>query len=145
MVLSQYLVVLVSLSPWITLFWIFVWVWGLSFHVALSDVCWLEASVSYHMVLCTCARCLQDVWLRVFRTWGFPDGLEDKASAYNARDPGSIRGLERSPGEGNGNPLRYSCLKNPMYRGAWRAIVHRVAKSQTQLRDWAHTHTHLQH
>ena len=49
----------------------------------------------------------------------FPGGLDGKASAYNARDPGSIPGLGRSPGEGNGNPLQYSCLDNPMNGGAW--------------------------
>ena len=50
---------------------------------------------------------------------GFPGGSEDKVFAYNAGDPGSIPGLGRSPGEGNGNPLQYSCLKNPMDGGAW--------------------------
>ena len=54
-----------------------------------------------------------------------------KASAYNAGDPGSIPGLGRSPGEGNGNPLQYSCLGNPMDRKAWHTTVHGVAKSQT--------------
>ena len=49
----------------------------------------------------------------------FPGGLDGKASAYNAGDPGSIPGLGRSPGEGNGNPLQYSCLDNPMNGGAW--------------------------
>ena len=49
----------------------------------------------------------------------------------NAGDPGSIRGLGRSPGEGNGNPLYCSCLENPMDRGAWRAAVHGVTKSRT--------------
>ena len=49
----------------------------------------------------------------------FPGGSEGKASACNAGDPGSIPGLGRSPGEGNGNPLQYSCLENPMDRGAW--------------------------
>ena len=49
----------------------------------------------------------------------FPGGSDSKASAYNAGDPGSIPGLGRSPGEGNGNPLQYSCLENPMDRGAW--------------------------
>ena len=44
----------------------------------------------------------------------FPGGSDGKASAYNARDPGSVSGLGRSPGEGNGNPLQYSCLENPM-------------------------------
>ena len=50
---------------------------------------------------------------------GFPGGLEVKASASNARDLGSIPGLGRTPGEGNGNSLQYSCLGNPMDRGAW--------------------------
>ena len=50
---------------------------------------------------------------------GFPGSSDGKASAYNVRDPGSVPGLERSPGEGNGNPLRYSCLENPMDREAW--------------------------
>ena len=46
-------------------------------------------------------------------------GLDGKASVYNAGDPGWSPGLERSPGEGNGNPLQYYCLENPMDRGAW--------------------------
>ena len=57
-----------------------------------------------------------------------------KESACNAGDPGSIPGSGRSPAEGNGNPLQYSCLENPMDRGAWRAIAHGVAKSWTRLR-----------
>ena len=48
----------------------------------------------------------------------FPGGSDSKASAYNVEDPGSIPRLGRSPGEGNGNPLRFSCLENPMDRGA---------------------------
>ena len=51
-----------------------------------------------------------------------------KESACNARDAGWIPGLGRSPGEGNGNPLQYSCLRKPMDRGAWQAIVHGVVK-----------------
>ena len=62
---------------------------------------------------------------------GFPDGSDGKASARNAGDPGSISGSGRSPGEGNGNPLQYSCLENSMDGGAWWATVHGVAKSQT--------------
>ena len=54
-------------------------------------------------------------------------------SAYNAGDLGLIPGLGRSPGEGHGNPLQYSCLGNPMDRGAWRATVHRVARSRIRL------------
>ena len=52
-------------------------------------------------------------------------------------DPGSILGLGKSPSEGNGNPLQYSCLENSMDRGAWRAAIHGVTESQTQLSDWA--------
>ena len=52
-------------------------------------------------------------------------------NACNAGDPGSVSGLRRSPGEGNGNPLQYSCLENPRDRGAWQATVHGVAKSRT--------------
>ena len=66
----------------------------------------------------------------------FRGGSEDKASACNAEDPGSIPGLGRSPGEGDGNPLQYSCLENPMDRGARQATVHGVAKSRTRLSDF---------
>ena len=64
---------------------------------------------------------------------GFPGGSEVKASACNAEDLGLIPESERSPGEGNGNPLQYSCLENPMDGGAWWAKVHWVAKSQILL------------
>ena len=60
-----------------------------------------------------------------------PGGSEVKASACNVGDLGSIPGLGRSPGEGNGNPVQYSCLENPMYGEAWWATVHRVANSRT--------------
>ena len=59
---------------------------------------------------------------------GFPSSSVGKDSAYNEGDPGSIPGLGRSSGEGNDNPLQYSCLENPMDRGAWQAAVHRVAR-----------------
>ena len=72
--------------------------------------------------------------------FGFPGGASDKASARDIRDVGLIPGLGRSPGGGHGNPLKYSCLENPMDRGAWGAIVRRVPKSQTQLK-WLSTHT----
>ena len=55
------------------------------------------------------------------------------ANAGDLRDMGSVPGLGRSPGGGHGNPLQYSCLENPMDRGAWRATVHGVAKSLTRL------------
>ena len=59
---------------------------------------------------------------------GLPHNSVGKESACNARDLGSIPGSRRSPGEGNGNPLQYSCLENPMDRGARRATVHGVAR-----------------
>ena len=65
----------------------------------------------------------------------FPGGSDSKASACNAGDPGSIPGLGRSPGGGNGNLLQYSCLENPMDGGAWWATIHGVAKSRTWLND----------
>ena len=59
----------------------------------------------------------------------------------DVREAGSIPGSGRSPGGGHGNPLQYSCLENPMDRGAWPAMVHRVTKSQTRLKqDLVHTH-----
>ena len=62
---------------------------------------------------------------------GFPGGSDGKASACNAGDLGSTPGSGRSPGEGNGNQLQYSCLETPMDREAWQTTVHGVAKSQT--------------
>ena len=64
---------------------------------------------------------------------GFPGGSDGKESTCNVGDPGSIPGLGRSPGEGNGNSLRSSCLENSMARGAWWNTVHGFAKSQTRL------------
>ena len=72
---------------------------------------------------------------------GFPGGSDGEDSACSGGDLGSISGSGRSPGEGNGNPLHYSCLENPMDRGTWWVTVHQVAKSHTLLND-IHTHTH---
>ena len=72
----------------------------------------------------------------------FPGGSGGKASVYNAEDLGLIPGWGRSLGEGNGNPLQYYCLENPMDRGAWEAPVYGVAKSWTQLSDFT-SHTPL--
>ena len=63
--------------------------------------------------------------------WDFPGGSVVKNPPTNARDMGSIPGLGKSPGVGNGNPLQYSCLENLTDREAWWATVHEVAKSQT--------------
>ena len=70
---------------------------------------------------------------------GFAGGSDDKEFTCNAGDQGSIPGSGRSPGGGNGNPLRYSCLENPMDRGAWWTTVHGVTKSQPELSDYTNT------
>ena len=78
---------------------------------------------------------------------GFPGGTAGKESACNTRDPGdvgSIPGTGRSPGGGHGNPPQYFCLENHMDREAWWATVHRVSKSQTQLRQLS-VHAHVPH
>ena len=69
----------------------------------------------------------------------FSFGSEIKAYACNVGDLGSIPGLGRSPGEGNGTPLQYSCLENPMEGGAWVATVHGVEKCQTRLCNFTFT------
>ena len=66
---------------------------------------------------------------------GFPGDSMVKYPPANAGLVGLIPGLGRSPGEGNGYPLQYSCLENPMDRGAWQATVHGIAKSGTQLKQ----------
>ena len=71
----------------------------------------------------------------MFMCEDYPAGSDGKESTCNAGDPGSIPGLGRSPGEGNGNPLQHSCLENPVDRGAWWAAAHGVTKSQSRLSD----------
>ena len=63
--------------------------------------------------------------------FGFPGVSDSKKSSCSAGDPGSIPGSGTSPGEGNGNPLQYSCLENPMDRGSWQATDYGVAESDT--------------
>ena len=88
------------------------------------------------MRMISCLKCYQQHW--------FPGGSDSKASAHNVGDPGLIPGLGSSPGEGNGNPLQYSCLENSMDGGAWWARVHGVAKSWTRLSNFTFTfHIHL--
>ena len=70
---------------------------------------------------------------------GFPRGSDGKESSRNVGDPSSIPGLGKSPGGGNGNPFQYSCMENSMDRGAWRATIHRVAKSWTWLSNFTFT------
>ena len=89
---------------------------------------------------------VEDTWCYLSKSFraklelGFPGGSEVKVSACNVGDLGSIPGSGRSPGEGNGNPLQYSGLENPMDGGAWWATAHGVAKSRTQLSDFTFTH-----
>ena len=79
--------------------------------------------------------------LRLMHVYGSPGGSDYKESAYNAGYLGSTPGLSRSPREGNGNPLQYSCLENPMDRGAWRA---QYMGSQTVWHNWM-TNTFTSH
>ena len=81
-----------------------------------------------HMIVCDCLT-FTNIMIN-HNIGGFPGGSDGKESAYNAGDQGSIPGSGRSPGEGNGNPLQYSCLENPMDGGGWQATVHGIAKSQ---------------
>ena len=92
--------------------------WGFPFLHILTDTCYLLS-----------------FWWQPLWHVSFPDGSNSKEFACHAGDPGSVPGLGKFPEKGHGNPLQYSCLENPMDRGAWRAIVHGVTQSQTQLSD----------
>ena len=105
-------------------------VWDLS----ISLVCSLAISFVEILHFIFLGNCWSDE--------GLPGGAVVKNSPASARDVGSISGWGRSPGVGNGNPLQYSSLENPVDRGVCWAIVHGDAKSWTWLSDWAHTHTH---
>ena len=102
-------------------------------HIAFSD--WLLSGNNKHLRFLHVFSYLLSRWLFIpLPTEDLPGGSDGKASACNVGDPSSIPGSGRSPGEGNGNPLHYSCLENPIDRGAWQATVqHGVAKSQTWL------------
>jgi len=98
-------------------------------EIASWDIVTLSLITLYHIA--------SQIWR------GFLDGSVIKnlpAKAEDSRDAGSIPGLGRYPGKGNGNPLQHSCLGNPMDRGAWQSTVHGVAKSWTWLSN-EHTHT----
>ena len=87
------------------------------------------------------SACTTIAYLKRIKTPDFPGASEVKASACNAGDLDLIPGLGRSPGEGNGKPLQYSCLENPMDGGAWWVTVHGVTKSRTQLSHFTFTFT----
>ena len=69
--------------------------------------------------------------------------VKNLPASADVRDMGLIPGLGKSPGVGNGNPLQYSCLEDPMDTGTWETIVHRVAQSQTRLKQLSITHMHI--
>ena len=79
----------------------------------------------------------------IYPYMGLLGGSDGKESACNAGGPSSIPGSERSPGDGNGTPLQYSCLENPMDGGAWWATVHGVTKSWTWLSNFTFVHTFI--
>ena len=102
----------------------------------LFEYCFLTNSINALLLQWAHTLCVSP---RAFQ--GFPDGAMGKEStctAEDAGDMGSILGSRRSPGVGNGNPLKYSCLGSPMDRGTWWATVHEVVKSQTQLSRATH-------
>ena len=109
---------------------------GSSAHGVFKTRLWEWVAISYTRgsswprdgICISCISCIGR-WILC----SFPSGSDGKESACNVGDPGSISGLGRSPGEGNGNPLQYSCLENPMNERAWRATVHGVTKSWTRL------------
>ena len=119
---------------------LFVWTWN-----------WKEAKMPInsriHQSIVVFPACWNTTqhwkWITTYynKKRGFPGGSDGKESACSAGDLGSTPELGRSPGEGNGNPLQYSCLENSMDWGAWWATVPGVAKSQTQLSDFTFTFT----
>ena len=96
----------------------------LSFYLSVS----LHFSVSLSHTHTTTRKLTKILIEAVSDRWGFPGGSDGKESTCSAGDPGSIPGLGRSPGEGNGHPPQYSCLENPVDRGAWQAKVNRGSK-----------------
>ena len=99
-------------------------------HNCATDLNWLIAYFNTY---------INNNYILLF--WRFPGGSDGREYTWNVGDPGSIPGSGISPGEGNGNPLQYSCLENSMDRGAWWAIVYRITKSQTRLSNY-HFHFH---
>ena len=109
------------------------------------SIVWICYILSIHSSVCGCLCCIyfssitNDAVLNI--VYRFSRGhifiLVAQSVKYPPpmQNPGSIPGLGGFPGEGNGNPLQYSCLENPMDRGAWQATVHGISKSQTQLSD----------
>ena len=96
-----------------------------------DDMSWAKP----HLPLVSCDQWTKNAFniFDLIFSWGFSGGSDGKESVHEAGDPGLIPGLERSPGEGNGNPLHCSCLENSMDKGVWWATVRGVTKSQAGL------------
>ena len=131
-------------------------IWSLVLHLFLNPAwtsgsssftyCW---SLAWRILSITLLACEMSAIVQQFEhSLGFPGGSDSKESAWNAGGLGSVPGSVWSPGEGNGNPLQYSCLENSMDGEAWWAAVHGVAKSRTRLSNFTmyklpHNYTHL--
>ena len=123
------------------------WKQGVLFHIPVQQTGTFFISIFLtRMTLTSMYSISPGSFGRVHRSMlGFSGGSvvkELECLCRQLRRCGSIPRLGRFPGEGNGNPLQYSCLENPMARGAWWAAVHSVAKSCTWLSNWARTHAH---
>ena len=115
--------------------------WNLALFGILLE--WFPPDISWGQVS---FKALLDLWLlRALQhlCYGFPAGSVHLQCRRLAGDKGLIPGSGRSPGAGNGNPLQYSCLGNPMDRGSWQATVYGVAKSWTRLRMHTHPEAHM--
>ena len=112
-------------------------IWGAQMSICYSTICWREYLCSIVLSLVQCQNQLTIIFKEVTSLVA----QMVKHLAYNVGDLGFIPGSGRSSGEGNGNPLQYSCLENPMDREAWWATVHGVAKSGTWLSDFTFTFT----
>ena len=124
---------LCGFSPSITDFMSLWTVFLLTSKHSVLSCCQLSLPWTQFQILHCSGRtiCFWDFCLSPRLTRGFPGGSDGKESVCNAGYLGSNSGLGRSPGEGNGYPLQYSCLENSMDGGVWQAIVHEIAKSQT--------------
>ena len=103
--------------------------WGFTFPPSITN---------YYRGVLDLSKCWLPSFLgHFYQNWTSLVAQTVKHLPYNVGDPGLIPGSGRSPWEGNGNPLQYSCLENPMYGGAWWATVHGVSKNQTRLSNFA--------
>ena len=109
--------------------------WRAAIHGVAKSQTWLSDWTELNWTSSVRSQAVEGVLIHTITVYlyldtkvGLPGGSEGKETAFNARDLGSIPVLGRSPGRGNGNPLQYYCLENPMDSGTWQATVHEVAK-----------------